>query len=93
LLRVFERFRDKLDHRLYADNAFITVHSLKELLKVRIYATGTTARSSGKGFPAELLKLKEVKTEGVSTFEVGNGTVLKSNGDKEVGTETLFAFS
>ena len=107
LLRVCERFRGK-DHRLYADNAFITVHSLKELLKMRIYATGTTARSSGKGFPADLLKLKEVKKDGVSSFELGNGTVLKSGeyacmeakvrgpgdaADTEEGTETLFAYT
>ena len=75
---------------------------------MRIYATGTTARSSGKGFPADLLKLKEVKKDGVSSFELGNGTVLKSGeyacmeakvrgpgdaADTEEGTETLFAYT
>jgi hypothetical protein len=65
-------------------------------------------RSSGKGSPAELLKLKEVKKDGVSSFELGNGTVLKSGeyacmeakvrgpgdaADTEEGTETLFAYT
>jgi hypothetical protein len=69
------------NHRLnwlYADNAFVTVHSLKELVKKGIYCTGTTSRSTGKGLPAEMIKVKEFKTEdGETAFTLGCGDVLK----------------
>ena len=45
---------------------------------MNINATDTTQRSSGKGFPADLLKVKEIKTEdGKTAFELGNGVKLK----------------
>ena len=77
LFRVCANYEGK-NHRLYADNAFVTVHSLKELVKKGIYCTGTTSRSTGKGLPAEMIKVKEFKTEGGETaFTLGCGDVLR----------------
>ena len=58
LFRVCANYEFK-NHRLYADNAFVTVHSLNELVKKRIYCTGTTFRSTGKGLPADWINQAE----------------------------------
>ena len=52
------------NHHVIADNAFISVSMMKETLAKGIYLTGTSERTSKRGFPEELLAYHAKKRPG-----------------------------